>query len=130
MRLAVIALVAATAATGCDTMIQDRIIVHAPSATTPPAEAEAIVVAVREILTTAGLSQVHASYESEEWHWRDPGRPPGLHASIRRVPEGVTVRLAQDLHGPHGPTEKYRAVKASVSKAITQKFGSSKVRIE
>jgi hypothetical protein len=82
------------------------------------------------MLTAAGLSHVHTSYESEDWQWLDPASPPGLHASIRRVREGVTVRIAQDPYGPIGATAKYKAVKASLSDAMRQRFGNSKVRIE
>jgi hypothetical protein len=124
-------MVALLATAACDTMIADRIIVGTPSR--PDARSlsgDEIHAAVRETLTSLSLHPVGTFGDAEEWVWRDPEKPPGLHATVRRVGERVQIRLSQDLYGPIGPTEKYRAVKEGVIEAMRHRFGRASIAIE
>jgi hypothetical protein len=61
--------------------------------------------------------------------WRLKGdKPPGLTVTVQRVGEEVRVRLAQDLYGPTGPTDKYKAVKAALRQGLRGRFGKDSVR--
>jgi hypothetical protein len=119
------------ATVACDTMITDRIEVAPPVSprSQGPAGVE-IHAAVRDTLTSLGLRPAGSFGDAEEWVWRDPDKPPGLHATVRRVGDGVHVRLSRDLFGPIRPTEKYRAVKKGFLEAMEQRFGKASVRIE
>jgi hypothetical protein len=115
----------------CHTMIADKIVVTSPaSLSTRGASADEIHVAVRETLTSLSLRAEGTFGDAEEWVWRDPEKPPGLHATVRRVSDGVQIRLSQDLFGPIGPTEKYRAVRNGLLESMKQRFGKSSVTIE
>jgi hypothetical protein len=122
---------ALVAMVACDTMIADRIVVATPaSLSTQGPSADEIHSAVQETLTSLSLHVEGTFGGAEEWVWRDPERPPGLHATVRRVRDGVHIRLSQDLFGPTGPTEKYRRVKQGLLESMQQRFGKASVTIE
>jgi hypothetical protein len=115
----------------CDTMISDKIRIAPPSITGDAVSPfETVLTLVRVTLSSCGLERVESA-GIETWQWRDPDRPPGLHATIESAGGGaIRVRLSQDLYGPIGPTEKYRSVKKALVDAAGQRFGRASIQVE
>ena len=118
------------ACVACDTMISDRLIITTPEDSAAlHAATLAAVEAVRQVLAEHDLRQTSGSV-GEEWVWRDPEHPPGVRATVSASGNRVNVRLSQDLYGPIGPTDKYRAVKESLLKHMRQRYGKASVAVE
>lgn len=126
--LAVAAL--AAAALACDTMTSDRMVIRAPSGQpSQQASADELLVLVHETLAAADLKNVGESCGVETWRWKGV-KPPGLAVTVQRVGDGVQVRLAQDLYGPIGPTDKYKSLKATLRQAARERFGKASMDLK
>lgn len=117
-------------ALACDTMISDRMVIRAP-ATSPgrQAESDQVLALIHETLVASDLEMMRESRGIETWRWKGD-KPPGLTVTVQRLGDEVRVRLAQDLYGPTGPTDKYETLKATLRQAARERFGKENVRLE
>ena len=125
MLLAVLVAVGISAL-ACDTMISDRMVIRAPTTAGRQGEPDEVLTLVRETLVAADLEKMGESRGVETWRWKGD-KPPGLTVTVKRVGDEVQVRLAQDLYGPTGPTDKYKTLKATLHQAVRGRFGKDNV---
>jgi hypothetical protein len=118
---------------GCDAMHSARIVVPSPAAGVANAagservlsEARAVLqehAFVKEPATNGGLT--------ERWSWRDSENPPGVRVTLVTSRDGVVLRIAQDLLGPVGRTEKYDALNRTLVTRLRACVGGQNVRVE
>jgi len=119
-----------TALMACDSLFRISFTVTtdaAPSASSR--SSDDALVAIRDILSTNALTSGYSNAESEEWAWRDPDHPPGIHVNIHYLPNGYEVWLSPDPFGPIGRTKKYRAVSISLREGLAKRFGAGRVQV-
>ena len=112
----------------CDSMHSIAIRVPPPYGGVAQAESSSrIVWAAQTVLRRHGFSQQDAGSLAEVWSWRDPDNPPGLRVRITTSPDGVELRLSQDLLGPRERIPKYTVVVDDLVKAVGACVGSTNV---
>jgi hypothetical protein len=115
----------------CDTMIADRMVIRTPSGTgtASPSTAELLTTS-RAAFKDCSFAETDIRSFGDALHWTNPKHPPGLHVMVHRADDGVRITLAQDLHGPIGPTEAYRCVSKALRRRLKERFGMESVRLE
>ena len=112
---------------GCDTLIADRMVIRTPAdqlgqlSSTPD-----ILAAARMALNDCGLAESDTKAIGNTLAWRDPRKPPGFRVMVHPVDDGLRVTLAQDLHGPIGPTDSYGCVRKSLRSRLEERYGKQR----
>jgi hypothetical protein len=114
----------------CDTMIDDHLLIKTPADVRDQVLLQERASTVRQTLASCGLQQTSGAIGGELWIWHDPEHPPDVQATVAVSWNRVNVHLVQGLYGPIGPTPKYREVKESLLKSVTQRYGKGSIEIE